>query len=287
MKKIFKYLGALAMGAVLFTSCDLNDYPEFNDKDAFVAFNKASVSAVENAGTVNVPITLASVKGVSASVSVEAVDGSAKSGVNYVVETASVSFSPDAPTQNVVVKLINDDSFTGDLKFTLKLVASGELNTGAESVCTVTIVDKDHPLDPILGTYTCSGESYWTGPMKWDVTFKKDPADPYKIWIDNWAGDDSWAGDDTMIYGVVSEDLSTITIPFGQTSEYTYSNGEPLTYYGLSPAFSGLGAGEGNWTLVVSEDKSKMTESGPNGIWVLIEGAGNISVMLPGLELAR
>lgn len=275
------------MGAFVFTSCEINDLPKFNDKDAFVAFNKASVSVLESAGTVDVPITLASVKGLSATVSVEAVDGSAKSGVNYTVETSSVTFSAGAATQYVTVKVNNIDSFTGDLKFTLKLGNTGDVNAGNEKTCTVTIVDKDHPLDAILGTYTCSGESLWYGPMKWDVTFKKDAKDPYKIWIDNWAGDDGWAGDDTMIYGVVAEDLSTITIPFGQTSEYVYSNGEPITYYGLTPDFSGLGAGEGNWILSVSDDKASMEETTGHGIWVRIEGAGNIAVTVPGFTLAR
>lgn len=287
MKKIFKYLSALTLGAVLFTSCDMNKLPVFDDKDAFVAFNSASASVVENAGTVSVPVTLASLKGLSASVAVEGVDGTAKAGVNYVVETSTVTFSADAPTQYVVVKIINNDSFTGDLKFTLKLGNTGDVKAGSENTCTVTISDKDHPLDAILGKWQAEGESYWNGPQKYDVTFKKDASDPYKVWIDNWGSDDSWAGDDTMIYGVVAEDLSMITIPVGQTSEYVYSNGEPITYYGLTSGMSGLGAGEGEWILTISEDKKSMEETAGLGVWMRIEGAGNIAITLPGIKLSR
>ena len=285
MKNIFKYLGALAMGAFFFTSCDMNELPKFNDKDAFVAFNKASVSVSESAGTVSIPVTLASIKGKDVSVSVEAMDGSAKSGVNYTVETTSVSFSANAPTQNVVVKINDIDGFTGDLSFTLKLTASGDVNTGSENVCQVTITDKDHPLDAILGTYTASAVSYYSGPCKFTVTFKKDANDPYKVWIDNFLGDASWAGDDMLVYGVVAEDLSTITVPFGQMSEYTYSNGSNVEFMGVDANLNGYSSGEGNWTITITDGGKNMAVD--YGVWAYIDGAGSINVLLPDWTMVK
>lgn len=224
MKEIFKYLSALAMGAFVFTSCEINDLPKFNDKDAFVAFNNSSVSVSESAGTVSIPITLASVKGISASVSVEAVDGSAKSGVNYTVETSSVSFSANAATQNVVVKINDIDGFTGDLSFTLKLGNTGDVNAGNEKTCTVTIVDKDHPLDKILGTYKATTKS-GRGSFEWEVTLAKDASDPQKVWIldlDPYFASYGYvaASGYNTFYGVVSEDLSEIAVPANQALGY-------------------------------------------------------------------
>ena len=285
MKKIFKYLSALTLGAVLFTSCDMNKLPVFDDKDAFVAFNSATASVVENAGSVNVPVTLASLKGLNASVAIEAVDGSAKAGVNYVVETATVTFTADAPTQYVTVKIINNDSFTGDLKFTLKLGNTGDVNAGAENACTVTITDKDHPLDPILGVWIAQAESIWYGAQKYDVTFMKDASDPYKVWIDNWGAKDGWNGDDTVIYGVVSEDLTTITIPFGQATEYVYSNGEACLYEGVDSSLNTSDSGE--WILSISDDKKSMVETAGYGVYYYIPGAGGLQALVPGITLSR
>ncbi len=220
MKKIFKYLSALAMGAFVFTSCEINELPKFNDKDAFVAFNKSSVSVLESAGTVNIPITLASVKGLSASVSVEAVDGSAKSGVNYTVETSSVSFSANAATQNVLVKINDVDGFTGDLKFTLKLGNTGDVNAGNEKTCTVTIVDKDHPLDKILGDYNFKATDVWGDEWNYTVNVVKDASDVSKVWFWNLNSYLNAIGYSAptynVYYGVVNDDHTVITMPLGQ-----------------------------------------------------------------------
>ncbi len=224
MKKFFKYLSALTLGAVLFTSCDMNKIPQFDDKDAFVAFNSGAVSVLESAGTVNIPVTLASVKGLSASVSVEAVDGSAKAGVNYVVETSNVTFSEGGATQNVTVKVVDVDGFTGDLKFTLKLGNTGDVNAGAENTCTVTIVDKDHPLDAILGTYKAFAET-GRGDYEYEVVLAKDASDPQKVWIydlEPYFGSYGYiaSSGSNICYGVVNEDLTEIAVPANQAIGY-------------------------------------------------------------------
>ena len=280
MKKFFKYLSALTLGAVLFTSCDMNKLPVFDDKDAYVAFNSGTASVAENAGSVNIPVTLASLKGLSATVSVEGVDGTAKNGVNYVVETSSLSFSATAPTQYVTVKIIdNPGNFTGDIKFTLKFANTGDVNAGAENSCVITINDLDHPLTSILGTYTASAESYFNGPSKFTVTFMKDAGDPYKVWIDNFLGDASWAGDDMLVYGNVDTELTAITIPFGQMSEYKYSNGSNVEFMGVDAGLNGYSAGEGNWTIAILDGGAKLTVD--YGVWAYIDGAGSINVLLP------
>ena len=177
------------------------------------------------------------------------------------------------------------DSFTGDLKFTLKLGNTGDVNAGAENACTVTITDKDHPLDPILGVWVAQAESIWYGAQKYDVTLMKDASDPYKVWIDNWGAKDGWNGDDTVIYGVVSEDLTTITIPFGQATEYVYSNGEACLYEGVDSSLNTYESGE--WILSISDDKKSMVETAGYGVYYYIPGAGGLQALIPGITLSR
>lgn len=286
MKKIFKYLSALTLGAFLFASCEINEVPKFNDSDAFVAFGSGSASAAENAGTINVPVTLTSLSGLSATVSVEAVDGTAKAGVNYVLETTSVSFSEGNPTQNVVVKIIdNPGVFSGDISFQLKIGNPGDVKVGSENVCSITINDLDHPLTSILGTYTATAVSYFNGPSKFTVTLKKDPSDPYKVWIDNFLGDASWAGDDMLVYGNVDKDVTTITVPFGQMSEYKYGGTTSVEFMGVDAALNGYSAGEGNWTITIKDGGKNLAVD--YGVWAYIAGAGSINVLLPDWTMVK
>lgn len=220
MKNIFKCLSALTLGAFLFASCDINEVPKFNDSDAFVAFNSASVSVVETVGTVNIPVTLASLSGLSATVSIEAVDGTAKSGVNYTVTTSSVSFSENAATQNIVVDIKNIDGFTGDLKFTLKLGNTGDVNAGSENVCTVTIVDKDHPLEAILGDYNFKATDVWGDEWDYTVNVVKHPTDISKVYfynLNSYLNSIGYSAPTYNVYeAVVNDEKTIITLPLGQ-----------------------------------------------------------------------
>ena len=47
MKRIKSIYGLLAAGALLFASCNINEEPTFDDKDAFVAFTNATMSIGE------------------------------------------------------------------------------------------------------------------------------------------------------------------------------------------------------------------------------------------------
>ena len=127
--------------------------------------------------------------------------------------------------------------------------------------------------------------SYYSGPCKFTVTFKKDANDPYKVWIDNFLGDASWAGDDMLVYGVVAEDLSTITVPFGQMSEYTYSNGSNVEFMGVDANLNGYSSGEGNWTITITDGGKNMAVD--YGVWAYIDGAGSINVLLPDWTMVK
>ena len=282
----------------MLASCDKNEPNVFNDKDAFVAFDAVSVSYNEDYSkdstmTFRIPVTLASVAGLEETVKFEIVapedsTKAAKAGVNYelVTTTGVLSFNAENRTQYIEFLTMPDGEYTGDLKFTVKLLASETLAVGAESECTVTICDIDHPLTFMLGAYTATGENYWNGPTTWTMTFYKDAEDDHKVWIDNLFEKASWAAEDTRYYGIVSDDNTTINIPFGQTTEYKYSNGKPVTLLG----FDGSGGTDtGSVDVQIIMDGANVTlDFGTEwGFWVWIEDAGNLNIVKPGITAVK
>lgn len=284
MKKIFLLFNIFAL--CILASCNKNEFATFSDEEAFVAFGKASYAITEDGARLTIPVTLASVAGIETSVTVQGVDGSAVNGVDYSVLNGGVlNFNAQTRTANVEVEIINRaGEYTGDLNFKLQFSNLGSVKAGAQSSATVTIQDNDHPLSFILGDYTVNAVGYWDGPMSWTMTLKKDATDDTKVWFFNIFGLSGWAADDTMFYGVVSADKSTITIPLGQTTEYTYSNGKPLTLLGFDGA---AGYDTGNIICTISNDGKNLDFGTEFGVWVWIEGAGNLQIINAGITAVK
>ncbi len=219
MMKILKNttVGLVALAAMGLAACS-NDLPEFNDNDAFVAFTSTSTSVDENKGEIEIPVLLTSLNGKEGTVDFEFVPDEtapAEEGVNFTVENASktLTFTKDANTQSIKLKITElAGKFTGDLRFTVKLTNAQGVNLGADNTHTVTIADLDHPLAAILGSYTCSVNSYYGGEGQWTVTIQKDDTDVSKVWISNLLGFSNFAS----IYGTVNDDKTEIRIPVSQ-----------------------------------------------------------------------
>ena len=291
MKLNIKYLSFLLAGAVALASCDKNEPNVFDDKDAFVAFDVVTASYEEDSVSFKVPVTLASVKGLEETVKFEIVtpeEKGAVEGVNYKLVTTSgvLIFDAENRTQYIEFMSIPDSVYTGDLKFTVKLLPSETLPVGSESECTVNIVDIDHPLTFMLGAYTATGVNYWDGPCTWSMTLYKDADDVHKVWIENLFQLDSWAAPDTRFYGVVSDDNTTLNIPFGQTSEYLYSNGKPITLLGFDGE-GGYDTGSVDVNIVVEGSNVTLDFGTEWGVWAWIEGAGNLNIVRPGITAVK
>ena len=232
MKKILLYTSILVLGALAAASCNLNSYPVFDDNDAFVAFDATGYQFNEpEAGlkdTVDVYVTLASVAGISTTVSYEAVDSTAIAGVDFDLLDANgvLNFDSENRTQTIKIVLYSPKAgtYTGDKAFTLKFKSTGSVNAGSESSCVITIADIDHPLNAILGSYTMSGTSYFNGPVSWNMTFEKDEEDVTVVWISGIIDSQTIGG----FYGTVTMAADGITpesisVPLGQQSTETTS----------------------------------------------------------------
>lgn len=292
MKSLYTYIGAVLAAASILASCDKNEPSKFNDKDAFVAFDKTSLTLSEGSEDVlRIPVTLASVAGLEETIKFEVKEPekkAAKQGVNFELLTKSgtLSFNAENRTRYIEVKAIPDGKYTGDLQFSIVINGTESIKAGSENTCTVTVADSDHPLGFMLGEYTATGVNYWDGPCTWTMTFFKDADDDHEVWIDNLFQNDSFAGADTRYYGIVNEDLTSLNIPFGQESEYKYSNGNPITLLGFDGE-NGYETGSVDVAIVRDGDKVSLDFGNEWGFWVVIEGAGNLNIVSPGIKAVK
>lgn len=274
--KIFKLTyGLMAAAMLTFVSCNINEYPEFDDADAFVAIQQTSASISENGGTLKVPVMLTSLSGIQGSVDFTITpdeNGGAKEGEHFTLEGGSktLTFTKDEPTQYIVFNIKDNDSFGGDVRLTINLTNPQGVNLGANKSCKVTIEDDEHPLSAILGTLTAKGPSYFNGEQEWEVVFSKDPDDMSKVWITNLVPGGSSVS--SPVYGVVNEEKTEIHIPVGQEIAKSSSYPKILLegFYGDHSAF-GIDDGQ---TADGDEDI-------PNGGYItgLIAADGSITII--------
>ena len=259
MKKSLKIFSIIAIAGWVTLSCSkLNEDPKFNDKDAFVSFTSASMSFNEDVGVANIPVTLVSLNGFTNTVSFNIINGTAQQGTDFTVTGGNqLNFTPSAPTQNIQIQIVNHEGFfTGDMSFAIELDNAGSVNMGASKRISVTILDLDHPLTPILGSYTAIGESGFDGEQSWTITLSKDASDLSKVWITNFVLGGSSAS--TPIYGIVDDDMTEIKVPVHQI--IATSSSYPLIrlegYYDLEDEIE-IPSG-GFITIEIAADKKSM-----------------------------
>ncbi|MBQ7150162.1 MAG: hypothetical protein IJS06_04290 [Prevotella sp.] len=207
--------GMLAATMMAFSSCS-NDYPTFDDADAFVAMTSSSAFVAETGDSLVVPVMLTSLSGLEKTVEFTLTPDSVSGAVertHYVLmnESKTLTFTKDQPTQYIKFKIIDNNVFGGDVKFTISLVKPDGLNLGANKTCTVTIEDDEHPLAFILGEFTAKGTSYFDGEIEWTARIEKDASNLNMVWITGLVD-----GTTTAIYGTVNEDKTEVTIPMEQ-----------------------------------------------------------------------
>ena len=226
--KLYKLAYGMVAAALMgFTSCN-NDYPTFNDADAFVAFTSATAFVSEADGKIDIPVMLTSLSGLTATVNIE-VDtekSTAKEGTDFTIVNKTLSFDAENTTRMVTINVTDDEVFTGNKVVILKL-GETSVNFGASKVCTLTIEDNEHPLLFILGEYTTSVESYFSGRGPWPdhvISISRDNDDINKVWIGNidpyFAQYGYKAPNYNLFYGTVNEDKTEISIPCGQEVGY-------------------------------------------------------------------
>lgn len=227
MKKINMLAAVVAL--VLSASCDRSI--EFQH-ETFATFDAVSFAVDETAGKVRIPVSIYNPTGSEIQVSVKGVDGSAKVGEDFELSypaSGILTFSADKSTDTLEFAIKPYEGvFTNNKDFTVEIasVTSG-VSTGLLRTAKVTIKDVDHPLASILGNYSAAGVSAASGAYAWDVVIDKNDDSVQMV---NVISFNDWG--ETLV-GLVSDDMSTIIIPFGQM--YVAS--------GYDTMFVGWGAG--------------------------------------------
>ncbi len=175
------------------------------------------MSVGENKGSLEIPILLTSLSGISTTVDFEITaegTNAAVEGTHYTIANTShtLSFTKDAPTQFITLNIIDNETFNGDVKLSIALKNPADVNLGSSKTCNVTIEDDEHPLLFILGSLTGTGESIWNGELEWQLTIEKDAEDLSKVWIGNLVPGAS----NQKVYGTVNAEKTEIHIPVGQ-----------------------------------------------------------------------
>lgn len=217
MNKILLYLTLLA-SVTLFGACNLNESPEFNDADAFVAFGGNSFSVEETAEVLKVPVRLTSLKNLTSTVTYELIDSTAIAGRDYELSGGAtvLNFDGKDPVQHIEINILpHEGIFTGDRIFGIALKSASNVSLGSNDTVYVKILDLDHPLSAILGDYAVYGPNYFSNrDDNWTVKLEKDDeGDVSKVWISNLVV----AGTNQKVYGIVNEDMTKIEIPVKQT----------------------------------------------------------------------
>lgn len=237
--KIFKL--ALGMAAALMlASCNINELPEYDDSNAFVAFTSSSVTAQEGGAEVKIPVLLTSISGISTDIEVEVIDSTALEGKDFTIANKKLSFTKETPTQYVTVNITNDDEYTGSRAFTLVLKESG-VQLGASKKCVVSIADDEHPLLFLFNTYTTHLVDYWGDEYDIEGTIERDPDDDSKVWFKDFFTPYLTIGNgfSTKFYGIVNLETNEILIPAGQETGVSASSKPIILYVGETEDLSG------------------------------------------------
>lgn len=226
MKRNILILVASASAFLLSVACNRQiDY----DFSSYATLYRTSYSVDETAGEVRVPVLLNNSNGSEVQISVKLNAGKAVEGVDYeLISPASgvLTFSGETDSLDVVIGITAfKGEFTGAKDFSLELSSlTANAPVGALKQADFTILDLDDPRAAFIGSW--AGEITGQANGVWTTSFeiKADETDKTytKIIID--AGLDPFfvsnGFKDATYTGIVSEDKSGFTIPYGYSVGY-------------------------------------------------------------------
>jgi hypothetical protein len=181
MRKIVKYIVLFLAVTTILSSCEKNDPILFKQGDAFVAFPESSGSVNERQtfadkskgiDTINILVMVTSLESTPVTVNFDfdtvgiPQDQVALEDVAFKLlnEQKVLSFPNGWGYDTIKIATIDDEVFTGNRKVNIVLGSnSAGYKNAVESVYTLTILDEEHPLNIVLGTYQVTGTDAWGG----------------------------------------------------------------------------------------------------------------------------
>lgn len=233
MKNIIFKASLFLFAMILFAGCE-QELIKFDASTKLVGFKSSSMLVSEADVTSDVTIYLGAAAGATATVtlevSTEGIDNPAVEGVDFTLSSSSVQL--DVGETAISVTTIDNDQFTGDKQFRLKIAVNETEYTNAYvDEVLVTISDDEHPLKKWLGTYSVSAISY-DGPgvydEDWTVVISPVPDNLDQISVTG------ISGSSMAIIGTVDKDNLTITFDSDQNlgTVYGAADGDVHIFYG-------------------------------------------------------
>lgn len=171
MTNIKSFIRILTAAGVVLSLAACNQKAEFQSA-SYVAFSASTVEVSEDAGYIDIPVYAYTLKDDGTSffprgdkantvVTFEVVPGSAQESVNYTVEPATMVLSFNEKSEatlrvNVIRSAEGVIDDTKDLTIRLTSATNG-YDLGGMREVKVNIMDADHPLAYMFGTYECEG----------------------------------------------------------------------------------------------------------------------------------
>lgn len=277
MKNIVKVLSLAILGATL-ASCA--DKPEFTTAPFVSMYRTSATVSEKEGGTVyNVPVKVYHAK---EAVSVAyTISGTAVNGEDYTIADQSgvLNFPVGTDSLAIAVNVTGQPgTFTGDrtLRITLSNATGAEINT--ISNFNMTIKDLDHPLSELFGAYTMKAVSIdnWDDDdnpiyayLSWTMNISEYKGDVTRIWLDDLTYFSIYYKNNTghtPVYGIVSADKKTITIPLPQT---TTGN---LSAWGLGKAT--MYGHQGTVGKYIADPFEVVFKMGEDGTWTTSQSFG-------------
>lgn len=192
---ILKYFIGLWCAVGLFVSCESNDQSYLTMKDASVYFdtdqNRFVPSVGEDNKVLKVPLILAGVPGtysitVTVEVDTTGVDNPAKEGVDFSIKKKTITYEEGYGTKYIEVQTIDNFVKNPVKQFNLKIVATSmPLNSNTENSITVSILDNEHPLQYLFGTYRAAGLDVFENKVdRFNMVMSADPEDDSMVLIE-------------------------------------------------------------------------------------------------------
>ncbi|NBL64403.1 hypothetical protein GV828_04200 [Flavobacterium sp. NST-5] len=155
MKKLSKYLLFFAISPLLFLGCDDIEENLFRTFDDFtfvsLSGNSNTLTVQENAGSVNIPVSLSSPLDSDLQVSLVVTDSTAVTGVDFTFANTIVTIPAGQTSAMFVLNVIDDEVFNESKIFSVELnssnpaVMAGLSGNAATFQKTVVIVNDDCP----------------------------------------------------------------------------------------------------------------------------------------------
>lgn len=188
MRKLIYYTLGIAAVFMLMTACEKNDPIVFQNDDSFIGFVRGNgavteasvVEGVAFENTIAIPVMLVTLDNNPVTVdfdfSIEGIAEETQAIENETFtllnENKTLSFSGGITEgssmgyDTIFIQTVDNEIFTGNKRVNIVLMSnSAGYNFGSLSTFSLTVVDNEHPLNIVLGTYDVTGESAFGGSL--------------------------------------------------------------------------------------------------------------------------